>query len=61
MQTKNTAQLSPYPVMDDVAIIIVLTMVTINVCGMVYIGKIFTQFICKVIHYMKLVDKEGEQ
>jgi len=47
--------------MDDVAIIIILTMVTINVCGMVYIGKTCTQFICKVIYYMKLVEKEEEQ
>ena len=47
--------------MDDVAIIFVLTLVTINVCAMVYIGKTFTQFICKVIHYMKLVEREEEQ
>ena len=44
--------------MDDVAIIFVLTMVTVNICGMVYIGKTFIQFICKVIRYMNLVDKE---
>ena len=44
--------------MEDVAIIFVLTMVTINICGMVWLAKTFTQFICKVIHYMKLVDKE---
>ena len=47
--------------MEDVAIIFVLTMVTINLCGAVYIGKTFTQFICKVIHYMKLVEKEDIQ
>lgn len=44
--------------MEDTAIIFVLTMITINICGMVYIGKTFIQFICKIIHYMKLVEKE---
>jgi len=47
--------------MEDVAIISVLTMVTINLCGMVWIAKTFTQFICKIIHYMKLVEKEDMQ
>lgn len=44
--------------MEDVAIIFVLTMVTVNICGAVYIGRSFLKLICKVIHYMNLVDKE---
>ena len=47
--------------MEDVAIIFVLTMVTINICGMVYIGKAVMKLICKMIHYMKLVEKEELQ
>ena len=47
--------------MEDVAIILVLTMVTINICGMVWLAKTFTRFICKVIHYTQLVEKEDIQ
>ena len=47
--------------MEDTAIIFVLTLVTINVCGGVWLTKTFTEFICKVIHYMKLVEKEDIQ
>lgn len=46
--------------MEDVAIIFVLTMVTVNVCGAVYIGKSLLKLLCKVIHYMKLVEKEEQ-
>ena len=47
--------------MEGVVAIGILTMVTINLCGLVYITKTFTKFICKVIHYIQLVEKEDIQ
>ena len=47
--------------MDDIMVIFVLTMVTVNICGLVYITKTFTKFICKVVRYMNLMEKETEQ
>ena len=38
--------------MEGVVAIGILTMVTVNICGLVYIGKTFTEFIYKVIHYI---------
>ena len=45
--------------MDDTAIIFILTMVTINICGGVWLAKTFTEFICKVVHYINREDKES--
>ena len=43
--------------MEDVAIIYVLTMVTVNTCGAVYIGKLLVKLICKVVHYINVIDE----
>lgn len=43
--------------MDDVAIVFILTMVTVNTCGIIYIGKSLIKLICKAVHYINVIDE----
>ena len=47
--------------MDDISISLVLTMITINTCGAVYILKHLLKLISKLVHYIHLLDEEEEQ
>lgn len=47
--------------MQEMTVVTILTLSTINMCGIVYIGSNLLKLICKVIHYMNLLDKENNQ
>lgn len=47
--------------MEDVAIIFVLTLATVNTCGAIYIGKSIIKLICKAVHYQNLLEREEQQ